>query len=76
MTYWPGTNLRKSMNNDFTRHLRETTPSVVYSPHQLALAHRTENKLAGLTAKEREQEVTSFTPLSLVGYSKPRRVGK
>ena len=67
MTYWPGTNLRKSMNNDFTRHLRETTPSVIYSPQELALAHRTENKLAGLTAKEKEAEVIAFTKTHALG---------
>lgn len=67
MNYWPGTGIKKSMNNDFTRHLRETTPSVIYSPQQLALAHRTENKLAGLTAKEREQEVTAFTKTHALG---------
>lgn len=75
MTYWPGTGIRKSQANDFTLHTR-MNHSCMWSSGEQARAETLKRQAEELTAAERAKETTAYTPLSLIGYSKPRRSRK
>ena len=75
MTYWPGTGIMKSEANDFTMHTR-MAHSCMWSSGEEARAKKLNELAEQLSAEERAKEVTAYTPLSLIGYSKPRRSRK
>lgn len=67
MTYWPGTQIARSFNNDFTLH-RRLVHSCMWTQQGETYARKQAERAAKLSAEELARQVKAFRPAAIGSF--------